>query len=258
MTGGGTIIGQDANGRATRTLIVGRTQSGKTTLVQLLVAGYSSIVVIDHKHRFELARAVTVEGPAAFRQTWPQRARRIVYWPDPHARRSADVDEVLGRVLAYGRTALVVDEAMNLCNQGWILTAYRRAITEGAGLLVPVYSCTQRPIGIHNVLLTEAEHLFAFDLAGDGDRAKLAAFFGAELERRPAEPYAFTYAGEGRVVGCAPLRLRPSPPPAADPDRGRPHGPTDARQPVHGHDPRDRRDPGLEVRALQVPGARAH
>jgi len=251
-----TTIGQDAAGRATRTLIVGRTQSGKTTLAQLLVSGYSSVVVIDHKRRFELGRAAALDGPAAFRQTWPQRARRVIYHPDPRATRSADVDEVIERVLAYGRTALVVDEAMELSNQAWILPAYKRAITQGAALLVPVYSVTQRPIGVHNVLLTEAEHLFAFDLAGEGDRAKLAAFFGAELVDRPPAPFAFTYAGEGRVVRCDPLAL-PSRPPTASTDGGIANGSPDPRQPGHGDGPRDRRHPGLEIRTRPVPGAGA-
>lgn len=251
-----TTIGRDAAGRATRTLIVGRTQSGKTTLAQLLVSGYSSVVVIDHKRRFELSRAVVLEGPAAFRQSWPQRARRVIYYPDHRAQRGADVDEVLGRILAYGRTAIVVDEAMELCNQAWILPAYKRAITQGAALLVPVYSVTQRPIGVHNVLLTEAEHLFAFDLAGEGDRAKLAAFYGAELAERPLEPFGFSYAGDGRVVRCAPLVLSPNPSPAAAADGGSPpYGPPDARKSGHGDGPRDRRDPGLEVRARPLPGA---
>jgi hypothetical protein len=251
----GTIVGQDAAGRATRTLIVGRTQSGKTTLAQLLVAGYSSLVVIDHKRRFELGRAVTVEGPAAFRQTWPQRARRVIYWPDHRANRSADVELVIDRILAYGRTAVVVDEAMELCNAAWILPAYKRAVTQGAALYVPVYSVTQRPIGVHNVLLTEAEHLFAFDLAGEGDRAKLAAFFGAELVERPALPFAFTYAGGGRVVRCAPLRLSRPAGRDGSTNGGALDGPADLGESRHGDGPGDRRHPGEQVRSVPVPGA---
>lgn len=252
---GQTTIGIDANGRGERILIVGRTQSGKSTLVARLVAGYSSLVIIDHKRQFSLPRAVVVEGPAAFRQTWPQRARRVIYRPDPNAPRSADVAEVLTRILAYGRTAIVVDEAMNLCNAAWILPAYRRAITEGAAAIVPVYSVTQRPIGVHNVLLTEAEHVFAFDLAGSGDRAKLAAFFGDELEARPLERYAFAYAGEGRVLRCRPLALTAPTPSRAPLVEASENGAPDDRQPGDGDGPRDRGDPRLKVRPLPVPGA---
>lgn len=253
----GWTIGIDRTGKAaTRTLIVGRTQSGKTTLVRLLVSGYSSLVVIDHKRRFELPRTVVVENsPALFRQAWPQRARRVIYRPDPYAKRGADVAEVLARVIAYGRTALVVDEATNLCTQGWILPEYRRTITEGAALLIPVYSVTQRPIGVHNVLLTEADDVFVFDLAGAGDRDKVASFFGDELATRVGRPYEFAYAGlstDGHIVRCPPLELA---------DRRamkeEPRGSADARQPVHGDDPGRRGDPRQQVRPGQVPGARA-
>lgn len=252
---GATTIGQDAAGRATRTLIVGRTQSGKSTLVQRLVVGYSSLVVIDHKRQFELPRAVVVDGLEAFRQTWPQRARRVIYRPDPAAVRGADVELVIRRVLARGRTALVIDEAMELCTSGWILPAYKAAITQGAALLVPVYSVTQRPIGVHNVLLTEAEHVFVFDLAGEGDRAKLGAFYGAELVERPAVPYAFAFAGDGRVVRCAPLDLAPAMSSAPAPTGGNARGPSDARQPGDGDVPRHRGDPRIQVRPEPVPGS---
>ncbi len=251
-----TTIGRDANGNAERILIVGRTQSGKSTLVRVLVAGYSSLVVIDHKRRFELPRTVIVDGPAAFRQTWPQRARRVIYRPDPHAKRGADVELVIERVLAYGRTALVVDESMELSTSGWILPAYKRAVTQGAALLVPVYSVTPRQIGVHNVLLTEAEHVFVFDLAGQGDRDKLAGYYGAELVDRPAAPYAFAYAGAGRVVRCAPLHVSPDPSPASSTIGGSLDGPPDARQPGDGDGSRHRRDPRLEVHSEPLPGAR--
>lgn len=256
----GWTIGVDRTGNAaTRTLVVGRTQSGKSTLVRRMVAGYSSLVVIDHKRQFELPRTIIVErSPALFRQTWPQRARRVIYRPDPYATKGADVAEVLTRVLTYGRTAVVVDEATNLCTQGWILPAYRRLITEGASLWIPVYSLTQRPVGVHNILLTEADDVFVFDLAGSGDREKVASFFGDELEDRSGEPYSFAYAGlstAGRVVRCPPLELA-DPRPAA-PSLEELRGPPDARQPVHGDVPRRGGDPRQQVRPVPVPGARA-
>jgi hypothetical protein len=209
-----------AIGPKERTLIVGRTQSGKTTLVRVLIAGYRSLVVIDPKHRFELARTVTIVGdPRVFAQTWPQRARRVIYRPSAEDPRHDDVGLVIRRVLAYGRTALVIDEAMELCTQGSILPAYKKAITQGAEIYVPVYSLTQRPVGVHNVLLTESEHFFIFDLPGEPDRTKMADFIGDGAGERVGEPYVFLYAGiasGGSVVRCPPVDLASVPRPAAD------------------------------------------
>lgn len=194
-----------------RTLIVGHTGSGKTTLALRLVAGYRSLVIIDPKWRVQLPGAgVVTADPRTFAQWWPQRARRVIYRPDPRLRKHEDVDEVIARVLTYGKTCLYVDEAMELSSVAWILPAYKRAITQGRELFVPVVSASQRPIGIHNTVLTEAEHCFAFKLVSDGDRKKVAAFYGDEAGAVIEERFAFLYAGTrtgGVVYRCPPLEL---------------------------------------------------
>lgn len=204
-----------------RTLIVGHTGSGKTTLALRLISGYRSLVVIDPKWRVDVPRAGVIAGdPRVFAQWWPQRIRRVVYRPDPRARRHEDVDEVISRVLAYGRTCLYVDEAMELSTPGWILPGYKRAITTGRELYVPVVSASQRPIGIHNTVLTEAEHCFAFKLTATGDRDKLAAFYGDDAGEPVLEQYAFLYAGirsGGIVLRCPPLDLGAGPRAATTP-----------------------------------------
>jgi len=204
-----------------RTLIVGHTGSGKTTLALELIRGYRSLVVIDPKWRVQVPGAGVISGsPRAFAQWWPQRIRRVIYRPDPRLRRHEDVDEVIGRVLAYGRTCLYVDEAMELASPGAILPAYKRAITQGRELYVPVVSASQRPVGIHNTILTEAEHCFAFKLTSSGDRDKLAAFYGDDAGAVILEPFAFLYAGTrtgGVVYRCPPLELGAGPRAAPEP-----------------------------------------
>ncbi len=195
-----------------RAVIVGRTGSGKTTLAMLLVGGYRNLVVIDPKWRLELPRTVTVVGSAGeFARTWPQRSTRVIYRPDPETEGHDDVDEVIRRVLRYGRTCLEVNEALEYARAGWILPAYRRAITTGRELLVPVVSESQRPIGVHNVVLSETEHMFAFDLQLEGDREKLVDANGAAgFLERPGEKFGFLYAGPatgGVAVRCPPIRI---------------------------------------------------
>ena len=194
-----------------RVTIVGRTGSGKTTLARLLVGGDRNLVVIDPKWRFELPRTQLAVGTArAFAELWPQRSTRVVYRPDPESNTHDDVDQVIRRVLRYGRTRILVDEAMDYATPNAILPAYRRAETQGRELLVSMVSLTQRPRGIHNILLSEAEHLFVFDLAVASDREKVAAIGGDQLAERPGEPYAFWYVGpatNGAAVHCPPLRI---------------------------------------------------
>lgn len=207
-------------GNTERAVIVGRTGSGKTTLARVLCGGYRSLVVIDPKWRFELPRTVTVVGSASdFAQVYPQRSQRVIYRPNPEDQDHADVDTVIRRILHYGRTALLIDEAMEYATVGRIMPAYKRAITQGRELFVPVISCTQRPIGVHNVILSEAEHMFAFDLQLEGDREKLVAGNGAAgFLERPGAPFAFLYAGPatgGVAIHCPPLVISPLLSPAA-------------------------------------------
>jgi len=203
-----------------RAAIVGRTGSGKTTLARQLVGTYRNLVVIDPKWRFELARTMVVAGSAAdFARLYPQRTTRLVYRPDPESSDHADVDAVIRRVLRYGRTCLCLDEAMDYATPSAILPAYRRALTQGRELLVPVVSLTQRPRAVHNTVLSEAEHLFVFDLQVASDRDKMADLAGDALRERILTPYAFAYYGPatgGHVVMCPPLRL-PAPPLAPGP-----------------------------------------
>jgi hypothetical protein len=208
-------------GPTQRVLILGRTQSGKSTLARALFYGVSRLVVIDQKWEEQLARGVTVYSPDEFRQTYPQRSTRVVFRPDPTAKRAADVGEVIARVLAHRRCRLVVHEAVDYATPNWIEPNLRRAIKTGAYLEVGVTICSQRPIGLHNDAISETEHVFVFDLAMPGDRDKLAELGVPELLQRAGGGYGFLYYGPstgGRAIRCSPIipPAGPAPPAASE------------------------------------------
>lgn len=211
-------------GPTDRTLIVGRTGGGKSTLARTLFYGHRSLVVVDPKHEELLARSVTVYTPAEFRAVFPQRSTRIVFRPDPELAPSDDVDEVIRRVLGYGRTCLLLHEAVDYATPTRILPALRRASKIGRTLGVPVVVCSQRPIGLHNDLISEADHVFAFDLGLAGDREKIAGVGGPAFLERPRTEFGFLYYGvrttAGRVVECPPLAIPAEPSTPADAQPG--------------------------------------
>lgn len=191
--------------------------------------GYRNLVAVDPKHRLELPGALVVTGIAAFRQTWPQRATRVVFRPDLETDDTlrGEVDEALARVLHYGRTAVLVDEALDLATSTKIVPAYRRVIRLGRELVIPVFSCSQRPMGLHNDVLSQSEHLFVFDLPLRGDRDKVSEIGGPELLERADDrlgaEHGFAYYGpatRGRAIWIPPLHLPPAPAaPAPEPSR---------------------------------------
>ena len=190
-------------------LIVGQNQSGKSTLARALTAGYRNQVVIDPKHEETLARSVTVYSPGEFARTYPQRSTRVVFRPDAGLDRGEDVGQVMARVERYGSTAVVVHEAMFYATAGWILPPYRRLEVAGAGRGISVWSLSQRPITLHNVLLSEAKHVLVFDLTLEPDRRKIAGITGPGALERPGVPFGFGYYGPttGGLVRCDPLEL---------------------------------------------------
>jgi DNA helicase HerA-like ATPase len=191
-----------------RVLIVGRTQSGKSTLARVLSYGYRNLLVIDSKHDELVPRAAIVHSAGEFRQLYPQRTTRAVLRVDPN--NLDDVDEVIGRALHYGNCRIVVHEAVDFATATRILPMLRRAAKVGASLGVGLTTCSQRPKGLHNDLIAETEHVFIFDLQLPGDREKVAGIAGEGALVRVTEPFGFLYYGPttgGDVVRCAPLHL---------------------------------------------------
>lgn len=198
-------------------LVCGATGSGKSTLVRVLTYGYSRLVVIDPKHEEVVPRALVAYTPEQFRQLWPQRAARVVFRPDPEDPKHHDVDEVIRRCLAYRNVRVALHETVDYAQATWVVPSLRRAWMVGRSLQVGITAASQRPIGLHNVAISEASHVFVFRLALEGDREKLAGVLGPAVLTPPPVPYGFLYGGPamgGQVVACPPLRVPASP---ADP-----------------------------------------
>lgn len=202
-----------------RVLIVGRAGCGKSTLARALFYGYRNLVVIDPKHEEIVPRAVVVYTFEQFRQVYPQRSTRVVFRPDPTDPRHADVGQVIARVLEYRRACLLLHETVDYASSTWILPELRRAVKIGRSLEVKVVALAQRPMGLHNDVIAESEHVFIFDLAMQGDRDKLAGIAGDGARERVGHLFDFLYCGpatRGDVVRCPALQL-PSSSPAAVP-----------------------------------------
>lgn len=197
-----------------RAFVCGRTGSGKSYLARRWIRGWRSGVAVDHKWNgippAELPGWQVVDGFTAALAVWPARAPRVIVRPHPgDLDRGAGYDELAVRVLRAGWTGWYDDEVANVAPVGRILTGLERLYGEGRARSCPVVVATQRPVGVHNKLLSEADHVVAFQLQLRGDREKLASFMGEELldPRRLDRRHSFAHyrADAGALTFYGPL-----------------------------------------------------
>lgn len=205
-------------GPTDRVLIVGRSGSGKSTLARAMFYGQRNLVVVDTKHEEVLPRSLTVFDAAGFRQAFPQRSTRILFRPDPDDVRGLELDQVARRILTYGRTMLLIHDVGDFATATRIVPGLRRAVKLGRSVSAPVVALSQRPIGLHNDITAEANHIFAFDLSLEDDRKKIAGVGGPGFLEGPPDQFGFLYWGEqttgGAVVRCPPLDTPAASPPS--------------------------------------------
>lgn len=172
-----------------RAFVTGRSGSGKTYLATRWVVGWRSGIVVDPKHRLgraDLPGWELVLGFAAGLAAWSPAHPRLIVRPVPgDYGPDAGYDQLAERILHTSRPGAGVgwydDEVVNAAPLGRIQAGLERLLGEGRGRWVPVVTGTQRPVGVHNKVISEANHLVIFQLLLDGDRRKLASFAGAEL-----------------------------------------------------------------------------
>lgn len=169
----------------------GRTGTGKTFLWRKYLAGEKYVVVHDTKgtsdwpevpkndisvvkHLADLGRVDTPK--IIYRPTWEE--CNLPYY-------AAFYEWVYRRRFCR----VVIDELMSVCPSPFIMPDYLKAIyTRGRELHVTAWGCTQRPTGIPQIAISEATHLFIFDLNLPQDRTKLVEVTGIpRLIRRPGK-----------------------------------------------------------------------
>lgn len=175
--------------RGKHTLIVGKTQSGKTTLVETLVAGYrrdypnDAVIIINHKNEKSWERLLksVVKTPR-------YRPGMIVNW-SVLKRQNDDLEDFLDDVWEHGRKGkkalVVIDEGMSIPqNSSAIATLY----TQGASLGVTMIMLTQRPVAVSLAAVTQSSHIVIFNLMGKSDLDRLDSYMVVNLREyiRPA------------------------------------------------------------------------
>lgn len=192
-------------------LIIGQNRSGKSTVASAIANAWPRVLVLDPKldPAAVLPNSHIAIGVADALAHLPG---RVIYRPTP-----SELDDLPGAfdelvrklMVAGGGHGIVLHEVADVAPgraARWLRTAWM----QGAGLGVPVVSCTQRPFHIDRLALSEARHVFLFTLTDPDDRERAAGLLGrrgVELPNTP-ERHGFYYRGiDGLVVRCRPLSV---------------------------------------------------
>lgn len=189
-----------------RAFFVGQTGSGKTTLARELLKQRRYVVVMDGKGLLDWPEMKLIKK---FDQLTTATEEKMIWRPTHEELRDEEaIDKFFEWIYLRGNTCVYVDEAATVTRGEEIPSYYHGCITRGREHGVEMWSGTQRPSRVPQVLMSEAEHFYAFRLKMPRDREKVEAMSGIEQDKLAVIPkHQFFYAPQdGDVRG--PLRLR--------------------------------------------------
>lgn len=182
--------------RSEHVFVAGRTGSGKTYLAKKYLANYDHVAVLDTKGTFtwDEVDPKELQVVTSISELGGANKSKIIYRPTWEELEIEYYDAFFKWAYMRRNTIVLVDEAMSVCPSPFKIPDYYKAIlTRGRELNVSVWSLTQRPSGIPQVIMSEATHFFIFDLNLAKDREKIVHITGhEEFLERPGR-YIFWY-----------------------------------------------------------------
>lgn len=170
--------------------IGGKTGTGKTELAKNYLSQFPRVAMLDTK-------GDTLKTIKKGLSPWPQvdpkdltvitnveslrdvTTRHLIYVPAMEELTIFHYDEFFRWCYFQEDITVWVDECMNVSPSSQVIPEYYKGIlTRGRTRNVSVWSLTQRPKGIHPLIMSQCTHFFAFNLRLDQDRDKMAEVTG--------------------------------------------------------------------------------
>lgn len=164
-----------------RVAIIGRSGTGKTTLARSLIDEYPRALALDPKRRLYLPGWQALEGIAAIGAGWPSGWPRVIGRPALMEDDRTWLDACCRRAYQVAACAVLVDELAGLATASDPPEWLNRLLTRGRDTErgpITTFVCTQRPRRIPLTVISEAEHVFVFELNLRSDRAYVAEVIG--------------------------------------------------------------------------------
>ena len=194
-----------------RVAIFGKTGSGKSTLAKrVLWPSYTRRIYHDIKceNNDLLVNATLCRKPDELKRAIKSGKVSLLYQPD--SLESDDFNQVCRIVYETGNFALFVDEVAAVCDTSWIEPWQKALLMRGRSRGIGQVNLSQRPRSCHNIVISEAEHMFVFKLNLQTDIKKIGQFFPNEYHNKIYDlpPYHCFYTDtSGIVKPLAPVRI---------------------------------------------------
>jgi hypothetical protein len=196
-------------GGDSRTTVIGATGTGKTTCGVWLLAHQRfdrrPWIIIDFK-REQIFDAVGIPPirPISLASKPPKRPG--LYLVSPRPDEDDALEAFLWRVWERENIGLFVDEASLMPDRD----AFRAVLQQGRSKLIPLISCTQRPVDVKRGLFSEASFFCIYRMQDARDYKTIQGFVPGDLSQ-PRPPHHWQWYDVARNVS---LNMAPVPPPA--------------------------------------------
>lgn len=181
-----------------RVLFCGRTRSGKTTLAERMLRHYPFVVVLDTKGKIVWPGYERHEFLQSLMQSEHTHLIYAPAWAEHPENSWESVEKFFRWAYDRGNNIIYVDEVMSVTRGDVMPQLYRAAVVRGGELGVGVWSATQRPTRIPQVLLSETEHFYIFKLQLSQDLIKAADAAEVLVEDLPiVREHEFIYIRQG-------------------------------------------------------------
>ena len=199
-----------------RVFVCGSTGSGKTVFVNsVLLAQYQRVIFHDFTlDNDELITRgfVLAHTPEEMMALMVGNSYKVLYQPYTMDEDSnlADFNRVCEIIYKNGNCTLVVDEANYFANASSIEMYHKELLTRGRKRGCGLVNLSQRPVGVHNLCISEAQHLIVFALNLDNDILKLKAVLPRDMHDAlyNLKDFEYIYSGQNRIRRvCKPVRM---------------------------------------------------
>lgn len=173
-----------------RAVIFGRTGSGKSVFMVWLLS-HASIderpwIILDYKQDKYLKSLPYIQKLKL--GSIPSKPGLYLVSIDYLNDSDEAVDDYLFAILRKGNIGVFTDEGSNLPQREPKFRGLKAIFAQGRSKRVPFLFATQRPAWINKSVLSEADYYISFDLATDGDKARVREFMPDEASL-PLETY---------------------------------------------------------------------